>query len=284
MVRFSEGPILTREIKAGRPLRKLLDRSAGRSAFGTDAAGYHAGRIGYPDALFDAVFTSLPAHPRILEIGAGTGLATQAILALGPGELVVVEPDAALVDYLAGRFTDSRIKLINAAFPEARVEGPFDLIVCAAAFHWMEPDAALARVNQLLRPGGVWAMWWNSYRNPGHGDALAQAISPLLTDIALPPSEGPDGHYSLDLELHQRKLRSAGFVDISHQLFRLDRTLSADETRALYASYSYVRALPDRERNALLDAIGQLVDRDYSGHAPNVVLTSLFWARTAGGR
>lgn len=265
-------------------MRKILDRSAGRSAFGTDAAGYHAGRIGYPDALFDSVFAGLPAHPRILEIGAGTGLATQAILAREPIELVVVEPDAVLVDYLAGRFAGPRIKLVNAAFPDAELDGPFDLIVCAAAFHWMDPDAALARANQLLRPGGLWAMWWNSYRNPGHGDALAQAISPLLKEIALPPSEGPDGHYSLDYKLHQRALQSAGFVDIRHELFRQDRTLGAEEVRALYASYSYVRALPARERNTLLDAIGQLVDRDFSGGAPNVVLTSLFWARTNGER
>lgn len=125
-------------------------------------------------------------------------------------------------------------------------------------------------------------MWWNSYRNPGHGDALAQAISPLLKEIALPPSEGPDGHYSLDYELHQRALHSAGFVDIKHELFRQDRTLSAEDVRALYASYSYVRVLPDQERNALLDTIGQLVDRDFSGGAPNVVLTSLFWARKIG--
>ena len=269
-------------MKARRPLRKILDRSAGRSTFGTDAAGYHAGRIGYPEALFDLVFSGLPARPRILEIGAGTGLATEAILARDPIELVIVEPDAALVDYLAGRFAGSRTKLVNSTFPDAQVDGPFDLIVCAAAFHWMEPGAALARANHLLRPGGVWAMWWNSYRNPGHGDALAQAISPLLKEIALPPSEGPDGHYSLDYELHQRALHSAGFVDIKHELFRQDRTLSAEDVRALYASYSYVRVLPDQERNALLDTIGQLVDRDFSGGAPNVVLTSLFWARKIG--
>lgn len=264
-----------------RPADILLPRSAGRSAFGSDAAGYQAGRIGYPKALFDLVFADVPANPRTLEIGAGTGIATRSLLRRAPAELVVVEPDAALVDYIADQIPDPRLTLVNATFPEGSVDGPFDLIVCAAAFHWMEPAAALARVNQLLRPGGVWAMWWNAYRNPGHGDALAQAISPLIEGIALPPSEGPDGHYSLDPPLHQQTLRNAGLVDIRHRLFRRDRKLDATEARALYASYSYVRALPEGQRNALLDAITQLVERDFAGSAPNVVLSALYIARRA---
>ncbi|WP_295636106.1 class I SAM-dependent methyltransferase [Novosphingobium sp.] len=264
---------------AERPADVLLPRSAGRSAFGSDAAGYQAGRIGYPEPLFDLVFADVPANPRVLEIGAGTGIATRSLLERAPAELVVVEPDAALIDYIADQITDPRLTLVNAPFPEESLEGPFDLIVCAAAFHWMEPAAALARVSQLLKPGGVWAMWWNAYRNPGHGDTLAQAISPLIEGIALPPSEGPDGHYSLNRALHEEALRNAGFVDIRHTLFRRERRLDATEARALYASYSYVRALPQDQRNTLLDAIAHLVEHDFAGSAPNVVLSALYTAR-----
>lgn len=194
---------------------------------------------------------------------------------------MALEPEAALVEYLTDQIPDPRLKLVNATFPDGPVEGPFDLIVCAAAFHWMEPALALAlaRVSQLLRPGGVWAMWCNAYRNPAHGDALAQAISPLLAGIALPPSEGPDGHCSLDHALHEQALRSAGLVDIRHNLFRRERMLDAAEVRALYASYSYVRALPEGQRNALLDAITQLVERDFAGSVPNVVLSALYTGR-----
>ena len=266
---------------AERPAGNFLPRSAGRSAFGSDTAGYQAGRIGYPEALFDAVFAGSPANPKILEIGPGTGIATRSLLERAPVELVAVEPDAALVAYLADSILDPRLTLVNATFLDAPAEGLFDLIACAAAFHWMDPAAALRRARDLLRPGGVWAMWWNAYRNPTHGDALAAAISPLLEGIALPPSEGPDGHYSLDRALHERALRNAGFVDIRHTLFRRERRLDAAEARALYASYSYVRALPEGQRNALLDAITQLVERDFAGSAPNVVLSALYTARRA---
>ncbi len=256
-----------------------LDRTAGRVIFGTDAAGYHAGRIGYPDALYDAVLgRSLPS-PRILEIGAGTGLATEALLARDPTALTIVEPAPELVDYIRGRLVDPRLSFLTAGFLDVQVEGPFELIVCAAAFHWMEPKAALARIKSLLVSGGVWAMWWNSYRNHGIGDALADAITPLLEGIALPPSDSLIGHYSLDVTLHTRTLADAGFKDIQHVLFRHERTLSAPQVRALYESYSYIRALPEPQRSELLDRIVALVDTQFAGLAPNVTLTSCYSAR-----
>ena len=40
--------------------------------------------------------------------------------------------------------------MVAAPFPEASINGEFNLIACAAAFHWMEPREALARVKELL--------------------------------------------------------------------------------------------------------------------------------------
>ena len=259
-----------------------LTRAAGQRTFGTDATGYHAGRIGYPEELFDAIFARVGHRPRILEIGPGTGLSTRSLLARDPAELVAVESDPALVDYLRREIADPRLTVVNAPFPDGLVNGSFDLVVCAAAFHWLEPQPALARIHQLLRPGGVWAMWWNAYRNPSCGDPLAQAITAMLDDVALPPSEGRDGHYSLDVALHTAALTSAGFLDVRHQRYLLERTLTAAEARALYASYSYVRALPERRRAELLDAIAELVDTEFGGRAPNVVITAAYSALREG--
>ncbi|CAN5164925.1 class I SAM-dependent methyltransferase [soil metagenome] len=255
-----------------------LPRTAGQLAFGTDAAGYHDGRIGYPDELFDAIFARTVRRPRILEIGAGTGLATRSLLARAPADVVVVESDPALVRYLKDNFDDPNLTIINSSFPDAQVTGTFDLIVCAAAFHWLDPQAALARVRDLLAPDGVWAMWWNAYRNPGHGDRLAQAITPMLAGVALPPSEGPHGHYSLDVDLHTDTLHRAGFYGVQPLLFRRERTLDAAAVRALYESYSYVRALPDPQRKKLLDDITQVVTDEFGGMAPNIVLTAAYSA------
>lgn len=256
-----------------------LERDAGSALFGADAAGYHAGRIGYPDELYDAVLARAVPSPRVLEIGAGTGLATEALLERQPAALTVVEPAPELVAFLRQRLVDPRLTFVTSGFLEAPVEGPFDLMVCAAAFHWMEPHAALARIRSLLTTGGIWAMWWNSYRNSGIGDPLADAITPLLADIALPPSDSLTAHYSLDSAMHVKMLTDAGFTGVEHHVYRRERVLSTAQVRTLYASYSYVRALAEDQRAALLDAIDDLVETRFAGAAPNVTLTSCYSAQ-----
>lgn len=255
-----------------------LPRNAGRAAFGSDAAGYHQSRTGYPAALYDQIFGRLPKHPSILEIGAGTGLVTEEFLRRDPGSVMVVEPDAALVEFMANRLSDSRLEFITSPFPDAPTDGCFDLIACAAAFHWMEPAPALARIRQLLAVGGTWAVWWNSYRNVGRGDPLADAISPLLTDISLPPSDSIDGHYSLDESLHRELLLAAGFRDVEHHFYRLERTLSTAQVVALFETYSYVRILSENRQKRFLNDLAELVEREFSGVAPNLILTSLYLA------
>ncbi len=265
----------------GKPATGTLSRESGRAIFGVDAAGYHAGRIGYPADLYDDIYAMLPGDPRVLEIGAGTGLVTEELLSRRLASLVVVEPAEELVAFIRDRLRDDRLALVTSGFVEAPLHGPFDLIVCAAAFHWLDPEAALARVRALLRPGGIWAMWWNSYRNYGVGDPLADAITPLLESIALPPSDSLTGHYSLNAELHTRTLSAAGFRNIRHQVFRRERVLNRAEVRSLFDSYSYVRLLPPAQREDLLDRIDAIVADQFGGQAPNVVLTAYYSAQSA---
>lgn len=257
-----------------------LSREAGRVAFGTDAAGYHEARTGYPQALYDHLFVDLPDNPDILEIGAGTGLVTEEFLRRDPRSVLVVEPDEALARFTADRLADPRLNFIVAPFPEAAVEGHFDLIACAAAFHWMEPAPALARVRQLLKPRGIWAVWWNSYRNVGRGDPLADAISPLLEGMALPPSDTIAGHYSLDEKLHRKLLLDAGFSDIEHHCYRTERELTTAQVVKLFETYSYVRVLSAERRTRFLASLADLVDRQFGGLAPNLILTSAYFARS----
>ena len=119
------------------------------------------------------------------------------------------------------------------------------------------------------------------YRQAGIGDPLADAITPLLEGIELPPSEGPTGHYSLDAALHRRQLHDAGLAVRVDHVFRRERILATSEVLALYASYSYVRALPASRSEALLAAIGDLVEHRFGGRAPNIVLTPLYIASVA---
>jgi SAM-dependent methyltransferase len=253
-----------------------LPRLAGRTIFGSDIAGYHTARPGYPEELYQLIEARLPARDTFGEIGPGTGLATEALARLGPRRFVAFEPDPLLAEYLRKRFAG--LEVLAEDFCLAETPGEFDLIASASSFHWLEPGAALRKARSLLKPGGCLAIWWNVYRQTGVGDPFAEAVAPLLADLDLPPSQTAEEHYSLDVELHRGCLEAAGFVNLDHRVFRRQRTLAPADARALYASFSLVRLLPPDAREALLDAIASVVKDRFSGAAPSVLLSPIYLA------
>jgi ubiquinone/menaquinone biosynthesis C-methylase UbiE len=111
----------------------------------------------------ERLVAALPAGPwrRVLDVGAGTGFASLAIVErFAPEEVIAVDASPAMLDVF-------RAKL--AAHPEVRVDlhaadvlhmpvvdGAVDAVVSSMAFHWF-PDkpAALRAMALALRPGGV---------------------------------------------------------------------------------------------------------------------------------
>lgn len=255
-----------------------LDRQVGRSAFGIDAQGYDDARSGYPAELFDLLASRTVSTPRVAEIGSGTGLASQGLLGLSPSELTLIEPDRRLCDFLETRFPRPDTRVICAPFPDVDIEEQFDLIACAAAFHWMEPAPALAKVRSLLAQGGVWAMWWNSYFGHGEVDAFAEEVSRILSEegVVLPPSYYGSKHYAFDTEHHISVLRDAGFSEIEHVVFRTPRAFTASQARELYQSFSFIRVLPDITQMTILERIASIIVGEFGGSAPSLYATSLF--------
>lgn len=255
-----------------------LDRQVGRSAFGLDAQGYDDARSGYPPELFRLLARRTVPEPRIAEIGSGTGLASQGLFGLSPTRLTMIEPDPRLCAFLERRFARPDAHVVCAPFPDIDIDGKFDLVACAAAFHWMDPAPALAKVKSLLARGGIWAMWWNSYFGHGEADAFAEQVSRILYDegVALPPSYRGSKHYAFDVEHLTRVLRDAGFGEIEHVVFRTPRTFTASQARDLYRSFSFIHVLSDNDQASILDRIAATVDGEFGGLAQSLYATSVF--------
>jgi SAM-dependent methyltransferase len=134
-----------------------IDRSFGRRAFGADPAKYHAARPAYPEWVFQRLSEACGLRPgaAVFEIGAGTGTATRQLLSRGADPLIAIEPDPRLAAFLRQTITDQTLQISLVPFEEAELaEVGFDLGVAATSFHWLEEDAALAKIARLLRPGG----------------------------------------------------------------------------------------------------------------------------------
>jgi SAM-dependent methyltransferase len=131
-------------------------------SFNAVAAEYAAHRPSYPPALFDAV-EERAGRPlsgaRVVDVGAGTGIAT-ALLAARGARVVAVEPGDGMAAQFRRTLPDVPLVRGNGnALPLAGATA--DFITYAQAWHWTEPARALPEAMRVLRPGGTLALWWN---------------------------------------------------------------------------------------------------------------------------
>lgn len=127
------------------------------SSFGRGAQAYDRTRPDYPRESFR---WALGEKPRtVLDLGAGTGILTRALLADGH-QVSAVEPD------------DGMRELITASAPAAAVhagsaekiplaDASVDAVLVSHAYHWFDPEPAHAEMARVIRPGGTLATLWN---------------------------------------------------------------------------------------------------------------------------
>jgi ubiquinone/menaquinone biosynthesis C-methylase UbiE len=130
------------------------------------AASYDRYRPGYPDALFATIAErlSLPAHPRVADLGAGTGRATLAMAGHG-WDVTAVEPGPQMLAVLRERAAEAGLTVASTGASAEATNLPdasFDVVTAAQAFHWFDKPAALSEAARILRPGGGVALFWNT--------------------------------------------------------------------------------------------------------------------------
>ena len=258
-----------------------IHRTFGREAFGADPANYDAARPGYPEWVFELLQTrcGLGSGSGTFEIGPGTGCATRRMLQLGAQPLIAIEPDARLATYLREALPDPALSIITTAFEEAQLpEADFDLGVCATAFHWLDEDRALAKVASLLHPGGWWAMFWNVFGDAERPDPFHEATKDVLKGPASPSEGSGDTPFALDAAARIGALKRNGAFDgIEYRSIPWSLLLDADQTVALYATFSNINIRPDRE--AVLAELHRVARDEFRGSVTRNMVTSLYCAR-----
>jgi SAM-dependent methyltransferase len=157
-----------------------IDRVRARS-FGAAAADYDRYRPRYPDQMVDDVVALVPGR-RVVEVGAGTGIATAAFVARGMA-MTCVEPDSQMAAMLLAKLAgDAEQHVDVATFEEwsaARSAGApgFDALISAQAWHWTDPNTRWSHAGAAVRSGGVIALFWNEdhFADPRVLDAYVAA-------------------------------------------------------------------------------------------------------------
>jgi len=219
--------------------------------FSEVAGAYECGRPEYAPAVVGAIAAELhipPAAP-VLDLAAGTGKLTRALLGIGL-DVVAVEPQSPLREVLAANVGSERVRegLAEAIpLPDESVVA----VTVADAFHWFDHTVALAEIRRVLRPGGGLAVL--STVPDWGGASWAHEVGTLMAGLR------PE-HPHFDGPPWQDAVRAAGGWTAPREIRVTTMQPAVPERIPDYlASMSWVAALPDNRRAEMLAQVGAIV-------------------------
>ena len=254
------------------------ERPAGRIVYGLDAAGYDAGRPGYPERVYEVLKQrcGLRHGSLVLEIGPGTGQATRRLLRDG-ARVVAVEPDPGLAAYLERTLAGQSIEVVDASFEDADLDdNSFDLVGAGTSFHWLDPGVGLPKVAGVLRPGGWAALFWTIFGDPDRPDPFDETVCGYLGRT---PGEQARAFW-LDEPSRRRDLADrAGLADVESERMHWTCRMDPLEVRAFYASLMVVRVLPQSDQERALDLVERVAGEQFGGVVERPFVTVLYTGR-----
>jgi SAM-dependent methyltransferase len=233
---------------------------------------YERGRPDYPATAVERIVSRLELRPgrTVLDLAAGTGKLTR-LLADRGASVVAVEPVREMRAELERRVPAVAVLAGTAERIPLGAES-VDAVTVGQAFHWFQPEEALAEIHRVLRPGGGLALVWNAR---DERDALQAALSEIIEPLAAgtPRRGGGDWRALLD--------GSDLFGPCEAALFEHRQTLDEEGLVGRVLSISFIAASP-----AVVRADVEHRVRELARHAgPQVVLpyvTELYLAFREG--
>ena len=253
-----------------------------RKSFDNAADTYSEIRPSYPSNMFDDLFRHLPARPRVLEVGPGTGQATRGLLDRG-AIVHAIEIGSALAAKLRQVLPSHELTITVGDFEHIAVdEHSMDAVFSATAYHWISPRAQLDRPARVLKPGGTIAIVdLNQVSSPDDKGFFAAA-----QHIYERYGEGHTGpplpaRNAVDPSIRSRFSSDPRFADVEVRNYDWNQTYSASRYRKLMLSYSVTQMMEPSAREGLLDDMERFVDEQFDGQVTRPLVVTLTTATLA---
>lgn len=195
------------------------------------------------------------APKRVLELAAGTGVATRAMSAGLPESTSIVATDLnqAMIDQAIAAGTSRPVEWKQAdALDLPFVDEAFDAVVCQfGAMFFPDKVKAFAEVRRVLRPGGTFMFSvWDRIEDNEFADVVTTAVASMFPED--PPiflRRTPHGYF--DRETITRHLSHAGFKATCHVETVSERSRASS---AAIAAVAYCQGTPLRNEIEARDA------------------------------
>ena len=251
----------------------VIHESAAKG-FAAGADAYERGRPEYSPEAVDRLISELAVGPRsrVLDLAAGTGKLTRQLVGTG-AELVAVEPiaemraklQAVLPDVEAIDGTAEAIPLPNHSV---------DAVVVGQAFHWFDGVRTVSEIRRVLRPEGALGLIWQA----------RELSRPWIEQLDAIIDRADDGHPRFrTMEWREAFDRTALMAPLESATFRTVQRASPETIVDRVASISYIAAMSEGRRTAVLDEVRTLLATDEDTAGADLVelpyTAHIYWTR-----
>ena len=227
-----------------------------RRIFDTIPEQFDRCRPRYSAELFAALIGYAHVGPgkSVLELGPGTGQATDPILETGCDyhAIELGEHLYAMMKRKYGRF--SNFHIVNDDFITHDFgDQPFDMIYSAATIQWIPEEIAFSKTFSLLKPGGTLAMMLTrgDYRTPN--EELYQNIQRVYAEYFKPETEYSHGAFRYE------HAEDYGYTDFEKREFHGQRVMTADEYVAFSGTHCDHLVIPEPYKTRFFDGLRKAV-------------------------
>lgn len=237
-------------------LREMLHLPPLFKGFGAVPDTYEKGRPGYPDAITEWLRRDLQIRPgvTVLDLGAGTGKFTRRLLEVG-ADVIAVEPEPRMRYSFARKHPDVRL-LEGQAEAIPLPAGRVDVVICAQAFHLFANPEAVTEIHRVLKPGGRLGMVWNLR------DTRVPWVERLAAIVNRHAGDFPR-YYSGQWRQVLNQHFGGKYAPLSEKDWQHNHTGSPEDVIVRrIGSISFIAALPDDQRAALMSDVRQLIAED----------------------
>jgi protein-L-isoaspartate O-methyltransferase len=259
---------------------RMKGKTIFNASFDVFAETYHSVRPGYPAQVYADIkeVCGLDSTSRLLEIGAGSGIATVEIAKFG-SKIVAIEPGSHLAAIAREQTKEYRnVEIREEAFEDFQSAERFDAISAFTSFHWLKGEDKYQRVLKLLKDAGNLVLVWNYFfqTNSPATVAVNRVYHELLSDVY----PGQMGVHKVNEEVfsvltrrEQRVIQNPLFYPAFMRRYLVKYNYSAETYPKFLNTFPKVIAVAEERRAEFLQRISKTVAKYGKISVP--VLTSL---------